>query len=76
MLVLAAAGLAGSMFDSLLGATVQAIYRCPSCAKETEKHPRHSCGTPTERIRGLASINNDVVNLACSAAGALIGWIL
>jgi uncharacterized protein (TIGR00297 family) len=33
------AGLAGSTIDSLLGATVQAIYYCPTCQKETERHP-------------------------------------
>jgi uncharacterized protein (TIGR00297 family) len=70
------AGLLGSLFDSLLGATVQAIYRCPACQKETEKHPLHSCGTATERVRGLPWVNNDFVNLACSALGAAIGWIL
>jgi len=70
------AGLLGSLFDSLLGATVQAIYRCPACNKETEKHPLHSCGTRTEQVRGLAWVNNDLVNLGCSALGAAIGWLL
>lgn len=64
-------GLAGSFFDSWLGATVQAIYTCPSCNKETERHPRHTCGTATQPRRGWFWVNNEVVNFACAAAGAL-----
>lgn len=72
--VLAAAalgGLAGSFFDSFLGATFQAIYYCPSCAKETERHPYHVCGAPTRLVRGWPWLNNDLVNFACSVGGAL-----
>ena len=70
------AGLLGSLFDSLLGATVQAIYRCPQCDKETEKHPLHTCGTQTVQIRGWSWLNNDMVNLGCALVGAVIGMIL
>jgi len=70
------AGLAGSLFDSLLGATVQAIYHCPSCQKETEKFPVHSCGTQTRQIRGWAWLGNDWVNFACGAFGAITALIL
>jgi uncharacterized protein (TIGR00297 family) len=70
------AGLLGSLFDSFLGATVQAIYHCPLCGKETEKHPLHSCGTPTVQIRGWKWLNNDMVNLGCSLMGAVIGILL
>jgi uncharacterized protein (TIGR00297 family) len=70
------AGLLGSLFDSLLGATVQAIYRCPHCDKETEKHPLHTCGTRTVQIRGWSWLNNDMVNLGCALVGAVIGMIL
>lgn len=67
----AAAGVLGSSFDSYLGATLQAIYRCSTCRKETERHPTHTCGGETIQVRGLAWLNNDWVNLACSLAGAL-----
>jgi len=63
-------GFVGSLFDSLLGATVQAIYFCPVHGKETEQHPFHQCGAPTNLLRGLRWMNNDLVNLAASAAGA------
>lgn len=70
-------GLAGSSLDSLLGATVQAIYTCPACHKETERHPLHSCGAQTTPLRGLHWMNNDLVNFFCSLGGALtagFGW--
>lgn len=66
------AGLLGSLFDSVLGATVQAIYYCPQCKKETEKHPYHTCGTLTVQVRGWSWLNNDWVNFACSLAGAVL----
>ena len=65
-------GLAGSLFDSLLGATAQAMYYCPACNKETERHPTHSCGSPTRRIRGWPWLKNDAVNLAATLAGSLL----
>ena len=70
-------GLAGSLFDSLLGATVQAIYRCDACGKETERKV-HGCGTQTRLLRGWRWLDNDLVNFTASAVGALvaagIGW--
>jgi uncharacterized membrane protein len=75
-LLITAAGVAGSLFDSLLGATVQAMYYCPTDKKETEKHPLHTCGTETVHIRGWKWLDNDWVNFACSAFGVLIALLL
>ncbi|HJR79282.1 MAG TPA: DUF92 domain-containing protein [Anaerolineales bacterium] len=75
-LLITAAGTAGSLFDSFLGATVQAMYYCPTDKKETEKHPLHTCGTETIHIRGWRWLNNDWVNVACSAFGTLIAILI
>lgn len=68
------AGVMGSTVDSILGATLQAIYFCPQCAKETERHPLHTCGTRTTLRRGWRWLNNDLVNLFCSVVGAVSAW--
>jgi uncharacterized protein (TIGR00297 family) len=72
-LLITASGLAASLFDSYLGATVQAMYFCPTHNKETEKHPLHTCGTQTIHIRGWRWLDNDRVNFACALFGALVG---
>jgi len=74
-LLITFAGLLGSLLDSLLGATVQAIYWCPADQKATERHPLHTCGTPTTLLRGWEWLDNDRVNFACAAFGALLALI-
>jgi uncharacterized protein (TIGR00297 family) len=68
-------GLLGSLFDSLLGATVQAIYYCPACDKETERQI-HNCGTETRLQRGLHWMNNDVVNFLATLVGGLVAMVV
>jgi uncharacterized protein (TIGR00297 family) len=68
------AGVLGATIDSILGATVQAIYFCPQCAKETERHPLHTCGTHITHRRGWRWLDNDLVNLICSFVGAVSAW--
>ena len=65
-----AGGFAGSVADSLLGATVQAIRFCDTCGRETELRV-HGCGAPTRHLRGLAWCDNDAVNLLATATGAV-----
>jgi uncharacterized protein (TIGR00297 family) len=69
-------GASGAFFDSLLGATVQAIYWCPNCKKETERYPRHLCGAQTIQIRGWSWLDNDWVNFGASLAGAMLALAL
>lgn len=78
VVVAVAGGVAGSLFDSFLGATVQGIYYCNRCAKETEKMV-HGCGQMTHLVRGYRWLSNDLVNLLSSVVGSLaavlIAWI-
>lgn len=69
-------GLSGATTDSILGGTLQGIYYCPRCGKETESHPLHRCGAATERSRGLSWLNNDLVNLVCASVGAGMGLLV
>jgi uncharacterized protein (TIGR00297 family) len=74
-LVGAISGAAGSAIDSLMGATIQQIYYCDTCAKETERK-RHRCGTITRPLRGRSWMNNDLVNLLSSLGGGLVAVLL
>ena len=65
----------GMLADSLLGATLQASYRCPACDTPTESRV-HRCGTPTLLTRGHPFITNDVVNVAGTVTGALLAALL
>lgn len=65
----AIAGVAGGLFDSVLGASAQSLRWCPRCARPCETNP-HVCGTPTAMFRGLSWIDNDAVNFLSTLFGA------
>ncbi len=65
-------GAIGMVVDSILGATVQGIYRCEVCDAETER-PIHCCGREAALARGKRWVTNDFVNLAGAGAGAATG---
>ncbi|MFH0971535.1 MAG: DUF92 domain-containing protein [Candidatus Micrarchaeota archaeon] len=66
------AGVLGALIDSFLGATIQVMYWCHKCKKQTEREV-HKCGTKTEYHKGWRIINNDTVNLVSTISGGLIG---
>ncbi|MDB5078306.1 MAG: hypothetical protein JWP00_230 [Chloroflexi bacterium] len=68
-------GLVGSLSDSLMGATVQAMYSQAGTGKETEKK-LDSQGQPNVFRRGWPFMNNDAVNFCSSAIGAAAAIVL
>lgn len=68
-------GIGGVVADTLLGAWVQERRFCPPCQRATERNV-HSCGTKTERIGGIAHLDNDAVNLAATIVGAAISAVV
>lgn len=75
MLAVAAGGIAGSLVDSVLGATVQERRWCPDCSTLTERRI-HSCGTTSLHRGGIRGCDNDTVNLITTIAGAVVTWTL
>ncbi len=68
-------GFAGALADSLLGATLQAQYRCPACGRLTERRV-HCDGNATVLAHGLPWLKNDGVNALSTFVGAGIAALL
>ena len=68
-----AAGLCGSLMDSLLGATLQALYRCEACGAATEAPHHAACHQAARLVRGRCWMTNDTVNALATLTGAAVG---
>lgn len=64
------AGFAGSLIDSILGGSVQGMFRSPIDGALTEK--RYINGAPTEHVMGWKWVDNDMVNLLNTVSAAMI----
>lgn len=64
-------GVAGSLTDSALGASIQEVRFCSSCSEETEL-AIHACGAASHYLRGQRWCDNDTVNTLSIALGALV----
>lgn len=60
----------GMIIDSILGSSIQALYKCEQCGKLTEK--TEHCGAAAVRVKGIKIINNSMVNLLSAVATAAI----
>lgn len=65
--------LAAEHFDSVLGASLQVLYRCPECGRISEKRWHHK-GVRGVRTRGWFFLSNEGVNLVSSCFGAAIAF--
>jgi len=66
-------GIFGAVFDSLVGATLQRKGYCVVCLKPTEAL-RH-CGERTRATQGKWYIENNLVNVVSTVAGALAAYV-
>lgn len=74
LIIAIGAGFVGSTADSVIGATIQALYKCPVCGKITE-HDIH-CGEITVHLRGHKAIDNNIVNFVSTAVGAISAFAI
>jgi uncharacterized protein (TIGR00297 family) len=74
VLAVLAAGIAGSLGDSVLGATLQSKRWCEQCRTWTERRV-HTCHYRTQHASGLRWMNNDTVNLFATAIGAAVAFL-
>ncbi len=67
-------GVAGSLVDSILGASIQVQYLCPKCGKTVDQK-KHCNAEIIYYKSGIRIINNDIVNLVAGASGSIFFFI-
>ena len=73
LLIITVSGFLGCVTDSILGAVVQAQYRCCSCGRLTEKTEHH--GEAAVLVKGFKIMNNDVVNFLSGLVAGLLASV-
>lgn len=73
-LIVVILGFTGCIIDSLLGAAIQAKYRCEVCGRITERKIHHN--KSTKLAAGFRYINNDAVNFISILSVTLISLLL
>ena len=76
LLYVAISGVAflGTIVDSVLGSSLQGIFKCPVCGAITEK--KVHCDVPTTLVKGFAAVDNSLVNFLSSAVSAGIASVV
>lgn len=72
--VIILSGFLGSVFDSVLGSTIQLKLKCCVCNKITER--KTHCGLDAKHFKGIRWLNNDWVNFFTSVFGASTSLLL
>jgi len=70
LIVVIVSGVIGGTIDSVIGATVQGIYKCSVCGKPTDNLVH--CSKPSIYIKGIRAMDNDAVNFLSTLIGAVI----
>ncbi|MGH7700880.1 MAG: DUF92 domain-containing protein, partial [Gemmatimonadales bacterium] len=74
-LAVAAAGVAGMLVDSLLGAAVQGQFECSACGARFERAGA-LCHEPVRHIKGYRWLDNDGVNVIATIVGGLAAALI
>lgn len=70
-IVLTLIGFLGNLIDTLLGASIQVVFKCSVCGIETEKTVH--CTKETNYFKGVPFCNNDVINFVSILLAAISG---
>ncbi len=71
VIAVAIGGFVGALADTVVGAWWQEQRTCAACGQSTECLV-HRCGATTVRVRGVAGLDNDLVNGICTVVGAAV----